>query len=182
MLLSLVADALFCAAFFFETLAALSFLQAAYSIQLREEFTPILQFYHETTSPLAFVGANLLPGKPVWYADAYVIGAVLFFLFFIRQAQRAMAPYAGDSLQPASSWESTRLDAAIDRALPAAACAIGAAVAAFTLLPFLTIPAALVLLLKRLLGKPCWFKAPAIYYVNIVLLAGVVAAVFALAR
>ena len=159
MLRTIFADAVFCAALFVaylpwwpvvESLAVLSILQAVAGLELREEFTPIMNSYHAKTVALSAIGGSLFAGKPpLWFADAVLIAAVLFFLFFIAQARNAMAPYD-------------------DRH--------GAATAP-SLLPFLTLPIALWLLLKRLFGKPSWFKVSASYYVNIALLAGMAAAI-----
>ncbi len=181
MLRSIFADAVFCAALFVESLALLSIFQAVAGVNLRDEFTPVMSSYHARTAPVSAIGASLFAGKPpAWYADALLIAAALFFLFFIAQARNAMAPYD----EPAGSpiLEAKGVEAAIDFFLPTAVCVIGAAITAPTLLPFLTVPIALWLLLKRLFGKPSWFKVSASYYVNILLLAGLATAIFALAR
>ena len=176
MLRTLFADAVFCAALFVESLAVLSILQAVAGLELREEFTPIMNSYHAKTVPLSAIGGSLFAGRPpLWYADAVLIAAVIFFLFFIAQARNAMAPY--DDPGGAAPDEVKGSEAAIDFVLPAAICAIGAVVTAPSLLPFLTLPVALWLLLKRLFGKPSWFKVSASYYLNIVVLAGVAAAI-----
>ena len=184
MLRAIAADAFFCAALFVEALALISILQAVAGLELPEEFTPILTSYHARTASLSAIGASFFAGKPpVWYADAVLIAAVLFFSFFIAQARNATAPYEDEGLPaPAAAVEATRLEAAIDLALPAAACAIGAALTAPTLLAFLTAPVALWLLLKRLFGRRSWFEVSASYYVNILILGGVAAAAFALQR
>jgi hypothetical protein len=109
-----------------------------------------------------------------------LIAAVLFFSFFIAQARNAMAPYDDPLALPIA--EASRLEAAIDFLLPAAVCAIGATLSAPTLLPFLTLPVAVWLLLKRLFAKPSWFKVSLGYYVNVVLLSAIGAAIFALTR
>jgi hypothetical protein len=177
MLRAIFADAMFCAALFLESLAVLSILQAVAGLDLREEFTPIMNSYHAKTAPLSAIVGSLFAGRaPAWFADAVLIAAVLFFLFFIAQARNAMAPY--DDPEGAAPDEAKGLEAGIDFFLPAAICAIGAAVTAPALLPFLTLPIALWLLLKRLFGKPSWFNVSASYYVNIALLAGVAAAIF----
>ena len=181
MLRAIFADAVFCAALFIESLALLSVLQAVAGLELREEFTPILNSYHTKTAPLSAIGGSLFAGRPpAWYVDAALIGAVLFFQFFIAQARNAMAPYDDPKGSPIA--EAKGVEAAIDFFLPAAVCAIGAAITAPTLLPFLTLPVALWLLLKRLFGKPSWFEVSPGYYANIVLLAAIAAAIFALAR
>jgi hypothetical protein len=180
MLRAIFADAVFCAALFVESLALLSIFQAVAGLELREEFTPILNSYHAKTAPLSVIGRSLFAGRPPdWYADAALIGVILFFLFFIAQARNAMAPY--DDTWGSPIPEAKGVEAAIDFFLPIAVCAIGAAITAPTLLPFLTLPVALWLLAKRLFGKPSWFKVSTSYYVNIVLLATVAAAIFALA-
>ncbi len=183
MLMAIVADAIFCAALFFETLALLSILQSVYGLQLGEVFAPIMSFYHAKTAPFVAFGASLFAGKaPIWFADAAIIAAVLFFSFFIAQARRAMAPYDDYGPYAPSREARTLLEGAIDLILPAAVCAIGAAVFAPTLLPYLTLPIALLLLSKKLLGKPSWFEVSPSYYVNVVLLAAIAAAILGLAR
>ena len=150
-------------------------------LELPEEFTPIMNSYHAKTAPFAAIGSAFFASKPpAWYADAVLIAAVLFFQFFIAQARNAMAPYDDPQAGPIS--EARGLEAAIDFILPAFVCVIGAVITAPTLLPFLTLPVALWLLLKRAFGKPSWFKVSTSYYVNIVLLAAIAAAIFALAR
>ena len=181
MLRAIFADALFCAALFVESLALLSTFQATSGLELPEEFTPIMNSYHAKTAPFSAIGSSLFASKPpAWYADAVLIAAVLFFLFFIAQARNAMAPYDDPQAGPIS--EAKGLEAAIDFFLPAFVCVIGAVMTAPTLLPFLTLPVALWLLLKRAFGKPSWFKVSPGYYANIVLLAAIAAAIFALAR
>ena len=181
MLGGLFADAVFCAALFVESLALLSIFQSIAGLELPEELIPILNSYHAKTAPLAAIGGALFASKPpTWHADALLIAAVLFFSFFIAQARNAMAPY--DDPEAGHVAEVSRLEAAIDFLLPVAICAIGAVITAPTLLPFLTLPAALWILLKRLFGKPSWFKVSPGYYVNIVLLSAIGAAIFALTR
>lgn len=181
MLRAIFSDAVFCAALFVEFLAILSTLQAVAGVQLRDEFTPIMSSYHAKTAPVSAIGASLFAGMPpAWYADALLIAAALFFLFFIAQARNAMAPYDDPGGSPIE--EAKGVEAAIDYFLPAAVCAIGAAITAPTLLPFLTLPIALWLLVKRLFGKPSWFKVSLSYYVNILLLAALAAAISVLAR
>ena len=181
MLRAIFADALFCAALFVESLAILSTSQAMSALELPEEFAPIMNSYHAKTAPLAAIGSAFFASKPpAWYADAALIAAVLFFLFFIAQARNAMAPYDDPQASPIS--EARGLEAAIDFILPAFVCVIGAVITAPTLLPVLTLPVALWLLLKRLFGKPSWFKVSPGYYLNVVLLAAIAATIFALAR
>ncbi len=181
MLRSIFADAVFCAALFVESLALLSIFQAVAGVELRDEFTPILTSYHAKTAPVSLIGASLFAGKPpAWYADALMIAAVLFFQFFIAQARNAMAPYDEPGARPIP--EAKGVDAAIDFILPTAVCAVGAAITAPMLLPYLTLPVGLWLLLKRLFGKPSWFKVSASYYVNILVLAAIATAIFWLTR
>ena len=183
MLIAVIADALFLTVLFVESLATLSMLQAFTGLKLREEFTPIIQFYHAKTAPLASLGASLYGAKAqVWFADAILIAFVLFYSFFIAQARNAMAPYEGDAPATLVSGKPTPLEAAIDFLLPAGVCAAGAAVTAPALLPFLTLPIALWLLLKRLFGRPSWFEVSASYYVNAGVLAAIAAAVLMLAQ
>jgi hypothetical protein len=178
MLMGIVADAVFLAAFFAETLAIISIAHAIYGLALSDAFIPVMRFYHEATAPLAAFGSSLF-GAPSWFADAAIIAAVLFFLFFIAQARNAMAPYDDRGV---ASVKTTRLDATVDFLLPAAFCGAGAAVTAPTLLPFLTLPLALWLLVKRLAGKPSWFEVSRSYYANLALLGAVAAAILAYAR
>ncbi len=181
MLRSIFADAVFCAVLFVESLALLSIFQAAAGVELRDEFTPIMSSYHAKTAPVLAIGATLFAGKPpAWYADALLIAAVLFFLFFIAQARNAMAPYDDPGGSPIE--EAKGVEAAIDFLLPTIVCAIGAAITAPMLLPFVTLPIALWLLVKRLFGKPSWFKVSAGYYLNIILLAAIATAIFSLTR
>ncbi len=181
MLRAIFTDAVFCAALFVESLALLSILQVVAGLELREEFTPIMSSYHARTAPLSAIGAGLFAGKPpAWYADALIIAAVLFFLFFIAQARNAMAPYDDPGASPMA--EAKGVEAGIDFFLPTIVCVIGAAITAPMLLPFLTLPIALWLLLKRLFGKPSWFKVSSSYYVNTVLLAALATGIFAIAR
>jgi hypothetical protein len=177
MLIGIVADAIFLAAFFVETLALLSMAQALHGLTLNDALVPVMRFYAETKAPLAAFEANLF-GAP-WFADAAIIAAVLFFSFFIAQARNAMAPYDnGDG----AFYKPTRLEAAIDLLLPAVICAIGAGLTAPTLLPFLTLPVALWLVVKRLAGKPSWFEVSPSYYVNLALLGCVAATISTLSR
>ncbi len=181
MLRAIFADAVFCAALSVELLALASILQAMGSVELREEFTPIMMFYHAKTAPLSAIGGSLFAGRPPgWFADAVLIAAVFFFLFFIEQARAAMAPY--DDPQGPPLPEARGAEAAIDFVLPAAVCTLGAAVTAPTLLALLTLPVAVFLLLKQLFAKPSWFKVSLTYYVNVALLAGAAAALFEWAR
>ncbi len=165
MLAALMADAVFIAAIFAEVLAALSILQWVQAISLREEFGPVLAFYRGQAIPYLAPGAQLF-WRPAasWYADACIFAAVLFFLFFIAQARRAMSPL-GDAASG-----SNRLEALIDWLLPAALCAAAALVLAPTLLALLTLPAAAILGLRRLAGQPSWFELSRSYYLNIVFL------------
>ena len=119
MLRAIFADAVFCAALFVESLALLSIFQSAGGVQLREEFTPIMNSYHAKTAPISAIASTLFAGKPpVWFADAVLIAGILFFLFFIGQAREAMAPYDEPGLPPLAA--DTRVEAAIDYLLPAA--------------------------------------------------------------
>ncbi len=179
MLLAMFADAVFCAAFLTEALALVSILQAAHGLELNEAFVPIMRFYHAETAPLLSLGSALFAGKPpIWFADAAIISAVLFFLFFIEQARNAMAPHPDEDGR--SSPAPTRLEAAIDLVLPPTICGVGAVFTAPTLLPFLTLPVALVLLLRKAFGRPSWFKVSPSFYVNLLLLAAIAGALFAL--
>lgn len=179
MLLAMFADAVFCAAFLAEALALVSILQAVEGLGLNEAFAPILRFYHAETAPLLPVGSVLFAGKPpVWFADAAVLSAVFFFLFLIEQARNAMAPYPdADGRSPPAP---TRHDAAIDLVLPPAVVAIAAVFTAPTLLPALTLPLGLILLLRKAFGSPSWFKVSPSFYVNLLLLAAIAAALFAM--
>lgn len=174
MLGALTADAVFIAAVFVEVLAALSLLQSVQGIALREEFEPVLGFYRTHIAPVLAYGANVIWGAaPQWFADASILAAILFFLFFIAQARKAMAPY-----EAAASL--ARAEAVIDWALPALFCALGALVFGPTLLPFLTLPAALFLGLGRLMERPCWFEVSRGYYSNILCLGAALIGMLAL--
>ena len=176
MLRAIFADAVFCAALFVESLAVISIFQSVAGLDLPEGFIPIMNSYHAKTAPLSAIGGVIFASKPpTWYADAMLIAAVLFFSFFIAQAQNAMAPY--DDPEAAPIGEVRALESAIDFFLPVAICAIGALLTAPTLLPFLTVPVALWLLLKRMFGKASWFKVSPVYYVNIALLGAIAAAI-----
>jgi hypothetical protein len=182
MLRALAADAIFCAAVFLETLAALSILQGANAIQLREEFDPILAFYHAHLAPVIAFGASLVPAHtPTWFADATIIATVLFFLFFIKQARRATAAHDADFLPHVASDVPTRAELAIDWLLPASFCAIGAFLCSLTLLPFLTLPIAVWLAVRKA-WNPSWFEISGTYYMNILILAGAIAAILAMPR
>jgi hypothetical protein len=176
--MAIVTDAIFLAAFFTESLAVLSIVQAFHGLALNDTLIPVMRFYREATGPFAASTASLF-GAPSWFADAAIIAAVMFFSFFIAQARNAMAPYDdGDG----ASYKTTRIDAVIDLILPAAFCAMGAALMAPTLLPFLTVPVALWLLIMRLEGKPSWFEVSPSYYMNLALLAAVAAGILWLAH
>ncbi len=176
MLRALMADAIFIAAVFIESLAALSLLQARHLAVLREEFEPVLAFYRTQLVPVLGYGANIVwPSAPQWFADASILAAILFFLFFIAQARKAMAPYE----EPLSQ---ARIEAVLDWALPVAFCALGALVTGPTLLPLLTLPAALFLGLGRLAGRPCWFELSRSYYFNILCLGAVLGLILVLQR
>ena len=109
MLRAIFADALFCAALFAESLALLSIFQAMSGLELPEEFTPIMNSYHAKTAPFAAIGSAFFASKPpAWYADAVLIAAVLFFLFFIAQARNAMAPYDDPQASPVSEAQRPR--------------------------------------------------------------------------
>jgi hypothetical protein len=180
-MLSLVAgDALFGLTVFIETLAALSILRAVKHVHLPEGLDPILAFYQKNLRPAV---ADFVPGAGAgWFDDAYVIAFALFFLFFIAQARRAMAPHPVpfDSLAPNRR---TIAEIAFDWALPPILCLVGAALASLALLPLLTVPAALWLLCRRLLGRrPSNFALSPLYYVNLLASAGATAAIVGLSR
>jgi hypothetical protein len=176
MLRALAADAAFIAALFVEALASLSLLQSVYAIALREEFEPVMAFYHAELAPVLAIGAKLVWREPPqWFMDASVLSAILFFLFCIAQARKAMAPY-----EPVQS--TTRIDAFVDWVLPAAFCAAGAFVLAPTLLPLLTLPAALLLGAKRLAGRPRRFELSGTYYFNLLCLGVISGGAFLLQR
>ena len=108
MLRALAADAVFIAALFVEALASLSLLQSVYAIALREELEPMLAFYHAELAPVLAIGTKLVWREPPqWFMDASVLSAILFFLFCIAQARKAMAPY-----EPVQS--TTRIDTFVD--------------------------------------------------------------------
>jgi hypothetical protein len=176
MLRALVADAAFIVALFVEALASLSLLQFAGVVVLREEFAPLLASYNASLAPFLAAGAGVVwHPAPQWFVDATVLSAILFFLFVIAQARKAMAPY-----EPVEKL--TNIEAAIDWLLPVMFCAAGALVFGPTLLPFLTLPAALFLGAKRLAGRPSRFQISRSYFVNLLCLGAVLGAVVMLQR
>ncbi len=176
MLRALAADAVFIAALFVEALASLSLLQSTQAITLREEFEPMLGFYHAKLAPVLAFGANLVwRPAPQWFVDASVLAAILFFLFCIAQARKAIEPY-----EPAQT--PTKIEAIIDWALPAVFCAGGALVLGPTLLPLLTLPAALLLGVKELARRPCRFELSRSYYTNLVCLGALLGGTLLLQR
>ncbi len=181
MLMALMADAIFIAAVFFEILATLSILQAWFAFPMREVFEPMLGFYRGQALPFLSPGTRLVyAGAPQWFVDASIFSAVFFFLFFIAQARRGMAPYSSECPPATVLRKRSRAEAAVDWALPPALCALGSVLLAPTLLPLLTLPAALVLGLSRLAGKPSWFAVSRSYYVNILVLGAVAGSIWAL--
>lgn len=178
MIVALISDAFFFLALFFEALAALDLLQAASAIALPEGFEPIFEFYHARALPIIAVGARLYPATtPAWFPDAYVIALVFFFLFFIKQAYRAAEPYP-ETGKTRKAERFSPADAAIDAMLPSLMCAIGAVIAAATLLPLLTPLPAAWLASRTLAGRSSWFELSRSYYVNIFLLAAIVSSVY----
>ncbi len=179
MLRALVADAIFIAALLLELVAVLSMLQSGHAIVPLEEFEPVLAFYRDRALPVLGAPANLVwKGAPEWSADASILAGIFFFLFFIAQARNAMAPFEAAACHRTAD----RIEALIDWALPAAFCAGGALVLAPTLLPLLTVPAALILAAARLAGRTCWFEISRSYYVNLLCLGAAAGAFFALQR
>lgn len=177
----LVGDAAFCVAVCLETLALLSILKTTSAIELREEFEPIFNFYNLHVLPIFGWGVDLAPvAPPAWFPDAYLIAAALFFLFFIAQARIAAAPYPADDAERALRDRRSRLEKAIDWVLPPLACAIGAFLTAPTLLPLLTLPAAVWLAIRRLAGRHCWFRISRSYYINAAMLILLTATILAL--
>ncbi|MGO8955203.1 MAG: hypothetical protein ACLPWS_14425 [Rhodomicrobium sp.] len=181
----LAADAFFVAAVLIEVLAALSLLQSAQFAVLREEFEPVLAYYRAGAVPLLAPGAAIVwPDAPQWFTDASILSAVLFFLFFIAQARQAMAPHPsnGPGVPGPGGWAPDRTEAAIDWALPVALCVLGALLLAPTLLPLLSLPAALFLGVKKLAGHPSWFEVSRSYYVNTLCLTVAIAGILAFQR
>jgi hypothetical protein len=170
MIIAVASDAVFFTALFFEALAVLTILHAAHAIEIQEAFEPILAFYHDRALPVIALGARLLPGnQPPWFASAYVISAVLFYLFFIEQARRAMAPFPLLAPDP-SGDKPTPVETALDEILPVGVCALGAFMLAATLLPVATVPLALWIGARGLQGNPTWFNVSRGYYVNLLIL------------
>jgi len=183
MLRALAADAIFIAAVLIEVLAALSMLQSGRLAVLREEFVPVLAHYRAEAVPFLAPGANIVwPAAPQWFADASILSAALFFLFFIAQARNATAPH-GEAHSPGhGSGPADRVEAVIDWALPVAMCGLGALLLAPTLLPVLTLPAALLLGARKLAGSPSWFEVSRSYYVNILCVTVAIAGILAFQR
>ncbi len=162
MLRALVADAVFIAALFVEALASLSLLQSVHAVTLAEAFEPVLGYYRGELAPMLAIGAYLVwPAAPRWFVDASVLSAILFFLFFIAQARKSMAPYEQAAGQP------TIAEAVADWLLPAVFCAAGALVLGATLLPLLTVPAALAIGAGQRAGWFRWFELSGGYYFNL---------------
>ncbi|MGO9173179.1 MAG: hypothetical protein ACLP7P_14615 [Rhodomicrobium sp.] len=183
MLRALAADAIFIAAVLIEVLAALSMLQSGQLIVLREAFEPVLAYYRTEAVPFLAPGANIVwPAAPQWFADASILSAVLFFLFFIAQARNATAPHREAHSPGHDNGPSDRVEAVIDWALPVAMCGLGALLLAPTLLPVLTLPAALLLGAKKLAGSPSWFEVSRSYYVNVLCITVAIAAILAFQR
>jgi hypothetical protein len=182
MLRALSADAIFIAAVLAEIIAALSLLQSVHAIILREEFEPVLAVYRAQVLPFLAVGANAVwPAQPQWFADASLIAGVLFFLFFIAQTRNAMAPLDEAFAQRVGKdRDASRAEGLIDWALPVVFCIVGALVFAPAQLPFLTLPAALFLGVRRLLGFSSWFEVSRSYYVNLLCLATVLLGILSL--
>jgi hypothetical protein len=176
MLRALMADAIFIAALFIEILAALSLLESSHAAAFREEFEPVLAFYRTGLAPILGYGASVARhSPPQWYIDASILAAIWFFLFFIAQARKAMAPYE----KPPQGALS---EAAIDWALPVIFCGLGALFAGPALLPFITVPAALYIGFLKLAGKPCWFEISSSYAFNLLCLGGAVGGILLLQR
>jgi hypothetical protein len=182
MLRALLADAIFIAAVFIETIAGLSLLQSGHTIVLREELDPVLSVYREQAIPFLAAGANVVwPARPQWFADASLLAGIFFFLFFIAQTRNGMAPY--EEAFPARLGQNgvkSRAERLLDWGLPVVFCLIGALVLAPTLLPFLTVPAAFFLGVRTLLGLPSWFEISRSYYINLLCLAGALLGILAL--
>jgi hypothetical protein len=173
---ALVADAAFIAALFVEALASLSLLQSVHPISLREEFEPVLAFYHASLEPVLALGASVVwHTAPQWYVDAAALSAILFFLFFIGQVRKAMAPY-----EPAA--ELTVAEAFVDWSLSAAFCAVGALILGPTLLPLLTVPVALLIGAAQLAGWRRRFELSRGYYVNLLCLGALLGGIYVLQR
>jgi hypothetical protein len=182
MLRALSADAIFIAAVLAEIIAALSLLQSVHAIVLREELEPVLAVYRAQALPFLAVGANAVwPARPQWFADANLISGVLFFLFFIAQTRNAMAPL-DQAFAPrvGKDRDSSRAESLADWALPIVFCGLGALVFAPALLALLTLPAALFLGVRRLLGLPSWFEVSRSYYVNLLCLGTVLVSILSL--
>ncbi len=178
MIAALAADALLFIAVFFETLAGVSILRSLNLIRLSKGFDPLLAFYQAKALPVLGLGARLYPATPAfWYADACVLSAFLFYLFFFNQARRASDPLPTINDTPIA--RRTVREMILDVTLPSAFCIGGAVVASATLLPLLTIPIALTLLVRRLSGNPSWFQVSSRYYANLVILAAAIAVIYA---
>ncbi len=183
MLKALFADAIFIASLFIEVCAALSFLQSSNAIVFREALEPVLTFYRSHGAPILAIGAQITwPSGPEWFLDLTVLSEFFFFFFFIAQARTGMSPYpeAGAGCEKQRGF--SRIEAFIDWALPVVFCAIGAFILAPTLLPLLTLPAAIILGAKTLLGGWSWFVISRSYYLNLLCLGGAVLGIAALQR
>jgi hypothetical protein len=179
MLQAVLLDSIFGLTVFAETLAALSLLLFLSKIPPGGALDPILFFYKSHIVPVIAAPANLA-GAPGWYMDAYVLSLVLFFLFFIKQARIAMAPYGEALPTPSLNQRVTHAEASLDAALPPVFCAIGALLASLTLLPLLTPVAAIWLRHRKSRGKSTWFEISPFYYVNLFAVAGIAGLIMSL--
>ncbi len=183
MLKALIADAIFIASLFIEVCAALSLLQSSNAIVLREALEPVLAFYRGHGTPIFAFGAQIIwPSGPEWFLDSTVLSEFFFFLFFIAQARIGMSPYSETGAGCEKERAFSRIETLIDWALPIVFCAIGAFILAPTLLPLLTLPAALMLGAKKLLGGRSLFEISASYYLNLLCLGGAVLGILALQK
>lgn len=168
---SLLKDGLFTALVLLETLALLNIFRVKFAWPLRGELEPVLAFYETSIAPITSFPAHFIfAAARDWYGDAYFVSAVVGFLFFIRQARRAVAPHeADDGRGEDGRGEDGRgvLESGIDRAFAFAVAGIAAAALSFALLPLLTPLIAVWLGLAKLAGRPSWYQISRSYFWNL---------------
>ena len=81
----LIGDAIFLSLVFVQTIAIVSFLNEIYHLQFSVALMPILRSYHESlVNLLPKEAQGLIFASPYAFADAYLVAAILFYLFFIK--------------------------------------------------------------------------------------------------
>jgi hypothetical protein len=176
MLKFLFQDAIFAVAVAVQAVAGIRLATAGWNVPALPVLEPVFAAYEAwIVSPIRDVISVVFAGVASWYIDAYVLAAVLMFLFVLAQVKRASS--VDGAATPLPGEKRDRVEAFFDHALPVAAAAFLSAIAALTLLPLLTPLLALVLLLRKWAGSPSWYAVSRTYYVNAVLVLTFVASV-----